>query len=51
MRPERKLLLGAAVLIAAACSLGWRPASGLDQQGERIMQPSVLKQSALHTRS
>jgi hypothetical protein len=52
MKPERKLLLAAAVLIAAACALGSRPAAGLDDQGDRIMtKDSILKQSALHPRS
>jgi hypothetical protein len=50
MKPERKLLLAAAAQIAAACSLGWRPAAGLDNQGERMEHKSVVKQSALHTR-
>jgi hypothetical protein len=58
MKPDRKLLLAAAALIAAACSLGSRPAIGLDDsidnQGERTMQSSqhsVFKPSALRTRS
>ena len=52
MKPERKLMLAAAVLIAAVCALGSRPAAGLDDQGELIMKKdSILKQSALHTRS
>jgi hypothetical protein len=52
MKPERKLLLAAAVLIAAACSLGSRPAAGLDNQGDRSMEfESVVKQSVLRTRS
>ena len=52
MKPERKLMLAAAVLIAAACALGSRPAAGLDDQGNRIMTKDfILKQSALHTRS
>jgi hypothetical protein len=54
MKPDRKLLLAAAALIAAACSLGSRPAIGLDERGERNMEPSqqsVVKQSALRTRS
>jgi hypothetical protein len=52
MKPERKLMLAAAVLIAAACALGSRPASGLDEQGDRLMQKdSIFKQSPLRTRS
>jgi hypothetical protein len=52
VKPDRKLMLAAAVLIAAACALGSRPASGLDEQGDRIMQKdSVFKHSPLHTRS
>jgi hypothetical protein len=52
MKPDRKLMLAAVALIAAACSLGWRPAAGLDNQGDRIMENnSVVKQSALRTRS
>ena len=51
MKPDRKLLLAAAVLIAAACSLGSRPAAGLDNQGDSMEYKSVVKQSALHPRS
>jgi hypothetical protein len=52
MKPERKLMLAAAVLIAAACALGSRPAAGVDDQGEPIMKKDfIFKQSALHTRS
>ena len=52
MKPERKLMLAVAVLIAAACALGPRPAAGLDDQGDLIMKKdSFLKQSALQTRS
>lgn len=45
MRPERKFLLAAAALIAAACAFGMRPAIGLDGSQHTI----TYKQPALRS--
>jgi hypothetical protein len=42
MKPERKVLLAAALLAAAACAFGMRPAIGLDAGFEH----TIYKQPA-----
>jgi hypothetical protein len=42
MKPDRKLLLAAALLAAAACAFGTRPAIGVDSG----LQHTIYKQPA-----
>ena len=45
MKPDRKLLLAAAALAAAACALSMRPASGVDSEPRH----TIYKQPALRS--